>query len=95
MVARLTWLLFHPLVSGSCSVVSQAQSYVFQAFFKCFVLIICFGLYFGLIVLPVALSLVGPSMSYDTSSTRQRKAPTEPDADEHFTETAGQKASEI
>mmetsp|Transcript_1727 Transcript_1727/g.7525 ORF Transcript_1727/g.7525 Transcript_1727/m.7525 type:complete len:898 (-) Transcript_1727:418-3111(-) len=41
-----------------------AQSYVFQVFFRCFVLIVLFGLYFGVVVLPVVLSLVGPSVSY-------------------------------
>ena len=37
-----------------------ANSYVFDSFFRCFVLIISFGLYFGMIFLPVVLTLVGP-----------------------------------
>ena len=37
-----------------------ARTYVFESFFRCFVLIISFGLYFGLIVLPVMLSVIGP-----------------------------------
>lgn len=37
-----------------------ARTYVFDSFFRCFVLIISFGLYFGLIVLPVMLSVIGP-----------------------------------
>lgn len=38
-----------------------ANSYVFESFFKCFVLIIVFGLYFGMIFLPVVLTLIGPN----------------------------------
>lgn len=34
--------------------------YVFVAFFKIFVLVVAFGLYNGLVVLPVLLSLIGP-----------------------------------
>ena len=34
--------------------------YVFVAFFKIFVLVVIFGLYNGLVVLPVVLSLIGP-----------------------------------
>lgn len=37
-----------------------ATSFVFQSYFKCFVIIICFGIYFGIVVLPVMLSLIGP-----------------------------------
>jgi len=38
-----------------------ANSYVFDSFFRCFVLIIVFGLYFGMIFLPVLLTLCGPT----------------------------------
>uniref|UniRef100_A0A6U4II24 SSD domain-containing protein n=2 Tax=Phaeomonas parva TaxID=124430 RepID=A0A6U4II24_9STRA len=41
-----------------------ARTYVFQVFFRCFVLIVLFGQFFGVIVLPVVLSLVGPTVSY-------------------------------
>ena len=37
-----------------------ANSYVFKSFFRCFVLIISFGQYFGMVVLPTALSVWGP-----------------------------------
>eukprot|EP01060_Flectonema_neradi_P010777 TRINITY_DN17856_c0_g1_i3.p1 TRINITY_DN17856_c0_g1~~TRINITY_DN17856_c0_g1_i3.p1 ORF type:complete len:937 (+),score=137.24 TRINITY_DN17856_c0_g1_i3:1728-4538(+) len=37
-----------------------AKSYVFTVFFRMFVVIIFFGIYFGVICLPVVLSLVGP-----------------------------------
>ena len=43
---------------------APATTFVFQTFFRCFVLIIVFGLYAGLVLMPVVLSLVGPSTSY-------------------------------
>ena len=39
---------------------STSKSYVFMSFFKIFFLICIFGLYHGLIALPVLLSLIGP-----------------------------------
>jgi hypothetical protein len=39
---------------------STSDTYIFLSFFKIFFLICVFGLYHGLIVLPVVLSLVGP-----------------------------------
>ena len=33
---------------------------VFQVFFQCMAMIVCFGALHGLIVLPVLLSLIGP-----------------------------------
>eukprot|EP00937_MAST-01D_sp_MAST-1D-sp2_P002566 g2566.t1 len=38
-----------------------ARSYIFQSFGRMFLLIVFWGLYFGLIVLPVLLSLFGPA----------------------------------
>ena len=38
-----------------------SKSYVFSTFFKIFFLIVVFGLYHGLVFLPVILSLVGPA----------------------------------
>ena len=35
-----------------------------QVFFKCFVMIVLFGQFFGLLVLPVLLSLIGPVKSF-------------------------------
>lgn len=46
-----------------------ARTYVFQVFFRCFVLIVIFGQFFGVIVLPVVLSLVGPTVSYYKEET--------------------------
>ena len=39
---------------------ANSQSHVFITFFKVFFLVVSFGLYHGLIVLPVVLSLLGP-----------------------------------
>ena len=39
---------------------STSQSYIFLSFFKTFFLICVFGLYHGLIVLPVMLAVAGP-----------------------------------
>ena len=38
-----------------------SKSHVFTSFFKIFFLVVTFGLYHGLVFLPVVLSLVGPS----------------------------------
>ena len=43
------------------SILIGSKSYVFRSFFKIFVLIVGFGLYNGLIALPILLSLVGPA----------------------------------
>lgn len=44
----------------SLSLLSMSKAYTFQSFFKIFLLVILFGLFNGLMFLPVALSLVGP-----------------------------------
>ncbi|XP_072939386.1 patched domain-containing protein 3-like [Epargyreus clarus] len=44
----------------SLSLLSMSKAYTFQSFFKIFLLVIIFGLFNGLIFLPVVLSLVGP-----------------------------------
>eukprot|EP01059_Diplonema_ambulator_P036350 TRINITY_DN9023_c0_g1_i2.p1 TRINITY_DN9023_c0_g1~~TRINITY_DN9023_c0_g1_i2.p1 ORF type:complete len:937 (+),score=302.57 TRINITY_DN9023_c0_g1_i2:144-2954(+) len=38
-----------------------AETYIFQAFFRMFFLIIVFGLWFGVFFVPVVLSLIGPA----------------------------------
>ena len=43
-----------------------SKSHVFLTFFKVFFLVVVFGLYNGLFVLPVVLSLIGPT-SYKTN----------------------------
>ena len=45
-----------------------AKSYIFQVFGRMFVLIVLWGLYFGIVVLPVLLSLIGP-LSHKTYPT--------------------------
>jgi uncharacterized membrane protein YdfJ with MMPL/SSD domain len=39
---------------------ATSQSHVFSSFFKIFFLVVTFGLYHGLVFLPVVLSLIGP-----------------------------------
>lgn len=45
----------------SLSLLSMSKAYTFQSFFKIFLLVIIFGLYSGLLFLPVVLSLIGPA----------------------------------
>ena len=40
---------------------ASSKSHVFQSFFKIFFLVVTFGLFHGLVLLPAILSLVGPS----------------------------------
>ena len=47
-------LLAFILLAGS-------DSHVFSVFFKIFLLVVMFGLFHGLILLPVVLSLIGPA----------------------------------
>ncbi|XP_014230059.1 protein patched homolog 3-like [Trichogramma pretiosum] len=42
------------------SLLSTSKAYVFRAFFKIFLLVIVFGLFHGLLLLPVVLSTIGP-----------------------------------
>lgn len=44
----------------ACSMFGFSSAYIFVAFFRIFYLIILFGLWHGLILLPVILSIVGP-----------------------------------
>ncbi|XP_045494460.1 protein patched homolog 3-like [Colias croceus] len=45
----------------SLSLLSMSKAYTFQSFFKIFLLVILFGLFSGLLFLPVVLSLIGPA----------------------------------
>ena len=38
-----------------------SESHVFSVFFKIFLMVVAFGLFHGLILLPVILSLIGPA----------------------------------
>jgi Patched family len=51
---------------------STSDTYIFLSFFKIFFLICLFGLYHGLIVLPVVLSLVGP-LRYQAAEARSKR----------------------
>lgn len=44
----------------SLSVLSTSKTYIFKSFFKIFFLVIIFGLFHGIVFLPVILSLIGP-----------------------------------
>ena len=46
-------------------ILALSKTYVFQTFFKMFAMVVTFGLFNGLIFLPVLLSLIGPSSVYD------------------------------
>lgn len=50
------------------SVLSIAKTYSYRAFFMVNALIIIFGLFHGIVLLPVILSLVGPSAQHNTNS---------------------------
>ena len=49
-----------------------SKSHVFSTFFKVFFLVIVFGLFNGLLLLPVMLSLVGPA-SYNQQGKEEAK----------------------
>ena len=42
------------------SILMVSESFVFKVFFKIFFLVVLFGLFHGLVFLPVVLSLIGP-----------------------------------
>ena len=53
-----------------------SKSHVFSTFFKIFFLVVTFGLFQGLVVLPVLLSIIGPSSNYietDTSDDEEHR----------------------
>ncbi len=51
----------------------NSRSVVFLLFFKIFFLVVIFGLYHGLIFLPVILSYVGPPTSYSVTAKHRAK----------------------
>ncbi|CAH1799201.1 unnamed protein product [Owenia fusiformis] len=71
-----------PIAQGAIStvlgvaVLSGANTYIFRTFFKTMFLVITFGFYHGLFVLPVFLSIVGPGPS-NCNSTIEGKVHTE------------------
>ena len=81
----------------------HARSYIFQSFGRMFIIIVVWGLYFGLVVLPVLLSLFGPeSAAPPLGSKAARGSPptlatTEPDAksndDAHAQDRGGHETS--
>lgn len=43
------------------SLLATSKAYIFKSFFKIFLLVILFGLFHGIVFLPVILSIVGPA----------------------------------
>ncbi len=60
-----TFLAFVMLVTS--------KTFIFLTFFKIFFLVVTFGLYHGLVFLPVVLSYVGPPTSYSVMAKRAAK----------------------
>jgi len=54
---------------------SGSNSYIFTTFFKMFSSVVMFGLFHGLIVLPVLLSLIGPAVTRKSAKTNGREGP--------------------
>merc|ERR1712062_640602 len=50
----------------------MSQSYIFKSFFKIFFLVVLFGLFHGLVFLPVVLRICGPASS--ASDDEERKS---------------------
>ena len=56
------------------SLLMNSSFYVFQTFFKIFFMIVVFGLYHGLIFLPVILSLIGPQSKIEPKKEKVKIA---------------------
>ncbi|XP_055387683.1 patched domain-containing protein 3-like isoform X2 [Condylostylus longicornis] len=52
---------------------SQSEAYTFKSFFKIFFLIIIFGLFHGVVFLPIVLSLIGPAPYQNTDQGKNAK----------------------
>ena len=67
--------LLHSSVSTflAISVLTFSVAYIFQVFFKMFLLIILFGAFHGIVVVPLLLDLIGP-VGYYRSKEEKEKA---------------------
>merc|ERR1711871_103855 len=83
---RVRWALDHIGVSvfnGAMTTfvailaLSWATSYVFQNYFRCFLLIISLGVYFGMVVLPTVLSVIGPVPDGPTGAAKMSIKPSQ------------------
>lgn len=57
----------------SQSMMAFSKAYVFRSFFKIFFMVITFGLWHGLVLLPVVLSTIGPRSLHSRSSKRSAR----------------------
>jgi len=78
---RMTLLNMGPAVmNGGIStfiafiLLAQSQSHVFITFFKIFLLVVVFGLFHGLVVLPVILSWIGPPPNIELETDDSRSS---------------------
>lgn len=55
------------------SLLMFSKAYVFQVFFKTFLLVILFGLWHGLVMLPVMLSTIGPRSLHTNDESHMRE----------------------
>ena len=61
------------------SILMVSKSFVFKVFFKIFFLVVVFGLYHGLVFLPVILSFIGPSTALSSKPVNNVIEPEEKD----------------
>ena len=72
-----------------------SRSHVFLSFFKIFFLVVMFGLYQGLVVLPVVLSLFGPASSASPDTPTDTDDDIDVKDDNNQQETAGAAAEVV
>eukprot|EP01064_Diplonema_japonicum_P039065 TRINITY_DN96_c0_g1_i8.p1 TRINITY_DN96_c0_g1~~TRINITY_DN96_c0_g1_i8.p1 ORF type:complete len:918 (+),score=275.72 TRINITY_DN96_c0_g1_i8:89-2842(+) len=82
------WKMGPAVVNGGTSTfiailpAAFAVSYVFKVFFRMFALIIFFGQWFGVFLLPVVLSFVGPDAYLTAPELKPRENPLHPEHDD-------------
>ena len=66
----------------SQSLMAFSKAYVFRTFFKIFFLVTIFGLWHGLVFLPVVLSTIGPRSLHSSRNTTKKSEETAVETDE-------------
>jgi len=75
-------------------VLGFSESYTYRTFFKVFTIVVIFGLFYGIVLLPVILSIAPPApYIQQTSSRKPTETATNPDSNEHDTELATLKSN--